>query len=127
MKKPDPVVFTKEKLEDMRYRGEERMKRWADPPPVSERDGTWVITYCVENAMRMAGVSREDQSHFTLDDFHKALPLFREVFGKEVRVEQQWGECRGHLIILVFNEFMVKRFYPRKEGYFGDEKKERRS
>lgn len=109
----DVPELTKDALLDLKQRGEATMKRWSEPPTAWLADPTWDVTYCVENFVRMAAISRKDCEDFGLGSFLEAAPDFIMVFGAVCQVDIVQYPMRGPTIILQFNDFLKNPFFPR--------------
>lgn len=115
--KPDLIVnaFTEEFLRSMKARGETKVKKWDVPPTVVETDGTWELSYCIENFIRSATVSRVDEKGFRLDDFYENVPVFKKVFGEVLDIPLTSGSIRGVRYLLRFNDFFKDPAFPTAE------------
>jgi hypothetical protein len=120
----DVPEFTKDALLDLKQRGEATMKKWSQPPTEWLADSTWDVTYCVENFIRTAAISRKDRAGFKLGSFLEAAPDFIEIFGPVHGVNGFQYPTRGPTIVLQFNDFIKNPFFPRDAA--GGESDDRR-
>lgn len=115
--KPDLIVnaFTEEFLRSMKARGESKAKKWGEPPTVVATDDKWALSYCIENFIRIAAISRVDTSGFSLDDFYEEIPDFKKVFGEALDVQPMQMSIRGACYLLRFNNFFKDPAFPTVE------------
>lgn len=104
-------AFPIEVLQELKSRGEQKSKDWDDVPSNFIWNQTWLLTYCVENFIRIAGLSRLDRKPFALVETVKIIPI--EVFGEPVNITFRVFPMRGITALFAFND-LNNPFYPKE-------------
>lgn len=97
--------MTLEKLQKLKTEGEKKQKSWRSPPNVVIL-GDWMVTYCVENFIRVAGISHISKNAFTMEQFYAEVSEYKRVFGDNVvSTFPAFYPMRGNTLLLNYNTF----------------------